>query len=208
MFQISKILVALLFAGFLLADAVNGQVVHYDHVTSYSAPTTYYSTPTYTTPTQTYYSSPTYSAPTQTHYSTPTYTEVPTQTHSSTPVTTSYYGQAATPVYYNNRNVRFRDQYTQYSPWYNVAQPTYADYNYNRRFDGPNETYARSFNNANGLSYRNGLRAGLSRMSVSQARERDDVLRARAFTEARGLTWDNGLIRGYIGASIRSSARD
>ena len=187
--------VALIF-GLLISDVTNGQCS--STITSYS-PAVYSNTPT-----QTYYSTPTYTAvPTQTYYSQPT-------NGYSTPYATSYGNQVSTPARTLSArpSIRFRDPYISYNQWYSGAPPTYGDYSYNRRFDGPNENYARAFNNANNLTYRNGilpgLRGGLNR---SQAEQRDAVLRARAFTQARGLTWQDGPIRGYIGSAIRSAAR-
>jgi len=145
-----------------------------------------------------------YSAPTV-QYSTPTYSAAPAYGY-SVPYGGTPYGNQ---TFSSRPPVRFKDPYTSYNPWYSVAPPTYSDYTYNQRFPGPNESYARAFNNANNLNYSNGIlpgiRGGLNRSTAS---ERDDILRAKAFTQARGLTWDNGLIRGFIGASIRNSARD
>ena len=192
MFQSARFFVvfSVLLVSLSVTASLNAQVVYSSGAYSYSPSTVQYSTPTVQYSTPIYNSTPTY-------YSTPTYSSAP-----------SYYAPSSNQAYYNNRNVRFRDPYTQYNNWYTVSPPTYRECLNAGRYDGPNEQYARAFNNANGVSYRHGLRSGFNRLSVSSARERDDILRARAFTESRGLTWNNGLIRGYLGAAIRSSARD
>lgn len=202
MFQSYKFVA--LFVSLLFSSTSVGQVVQYD---SYVSPSVRNSIQTYPTIGTQYYPTTTYTqVPTQTYsapiYTTPTYS---TPTYSTPATTTSYYGQVSTPVY-NNPNVRFRDPSAHYSNWYGVAQPSYSDYRYDQRFDGPNERYARAYNAANGYSYRNGFWAGRGGMSVVKAVERDDLLRGQAFTQSRGFTFSNGLIRGAIGMMIRPAA--
>lgn len=192
-------------------STTHAQIVYHQPIVSqpiYSPSTTYYSAPVTTSysPQTSYYSTPAV-------YQSPVYS---TQTAIVSSATPTYYQATSNPLvstgWNSQRYIYGRLPNEAAAPTYHPGFNFNANSTYNDYYSDTTRYYtdnASAYQNANGLYYRNGLRAGIrGSNAIINARERDEIARAEAFTRAKGLTWDNGLIRGLIGASIRGGARN